>query len=149
MFGKVLITSLPVIIWIIHFFGNKGKGRTSKRRYQGNKARQNFRKTNISYPLIRTPTCAYQGVGNVRFSENLPCFVFLLPPFWNLLFCLISHEIYMKLIIIVFCHIHLFTKKKFKDSYFINTGLNLGLRKSFRKVFKCRYDNQTKQGPII
>ena len=55
----------------------------------------------------------------------------------------------MKLIIIVFCHIHLFMEKKFKDSYFINTGLNLGLRKSFRKVLKCRYDNQTKQGPII
>ena len=29
-----------------------------------------FRKTNISYPLIRTPTCAYQGVRNVSFSEN-------------------------------------------------------------------------------
>ena len=40
-------------------------------------------------------------------------------------------------------------EKKFKGSYFINTGLNLGLRKSFRKVLKCRYDNQTKQGPII
>ena len=29
-----------------------------------------FRKTNISYPLIRTRTGAYQGVGNVGFSEN-------------------------------------------------------------------------------
>ena len=29
-----------------------------------------FRKTNISYPLIRTRTCAYQGVRNVSFSEN-------------------------------------------------------------------------------
>ena len=28
-----------------------------------------FRKTNISYPLIRTPTCPYQGVRNVGFSE--------------------------------------------------------------------------------
>ena len=28
-------------------------------------------------------TCAYQGVKNVRFSENLACFVFLLPPFWD------------------------------------------------------------------
>ena len=27
-------------------------------------------KTNISYPLIRTRTCAYQGVKNVSFSEN-------------------------------------------------------------------------------
>ena len=31
---------------------------------------QNFRKTNISYPLMRTRTCVYQGVRNVSFSEN-------------------------------------------------------------------------------
>ena len=66
----------------LKLIGNKAKGRISKRRYQENKARQIFRKTNISYPLIRTPMCAYQGgVRNVRFSENLACFVFLLPPF--------------------------------------------------------------------
>ena len=29
-----------------------------------------FRKTKISYPLIRTPMCVYQGVRNVSFSEN-------------------------------------------------------------------------------
>ena len=29
-----------------------------------------FRKTNISYPLIRTRSWAYQGVRNVSFSEN-------------------------------------------------------------------------------
>ena len=29
-----------------------------------------IQKNNISYPLIRTPTCAYQGVRNVRFSGN-------------------------------------------------------------------------------
>ena len=29
-----------------------------------------FRKTNISYPRIRTRTCVYQGVGNSSFSEN-------------------------------------------------------------------------------
>ena len=32
--------------------------------------RKIFRKTNISKPLIRTGTCAYQGVRNVIFSEN-------------------------------------------------------------------------------
>ena len=31
---------------------------------------QYFPKTNVSYPLIRTHTCAYQGVENVSFSEN-------------------------------------------------------------------------------
>ena len=36
--------------------------------------------------------CAYQGVRNVRFSENLACFVFLKHPFWDLPFCLIANE---------------------------------------------------------
>ena len=36
------------------FVGNKPKGRISKRVFQENKVRQIFRKTNISYPLIRT-----------------------------------------------------------------------------------------------
>ena len=36
-----------------------------------------FRKTNISNPLIRTHTCAYQGIRNVSFSEN---FAYILNP---------------------------------------------------------------------
>ena len=51
--------------------GNKAKGQISKRVFQENKARHIFRKTNISYPLIHTRTCAYHWVGNVRVSENL------------------------------------------------------------------------------
>ena len=58
--------------------GNKAKERISKRVFQEKKARQIFRKTNISYPLIRSK---YQGVRNVRFSESLACFVFLTHPF--------------------------------------------------------------------
>ena len=41
---------------------------------QENKARQIFRKMNISYPLICTRLCAYQGVRYVCFPENLTCF---------------------------------------------------------------------------
>ena len=59
---------------------NKAKGRISKQVLIENKARQVFRKTNISYPLIRTRICAYQGVRNVRFSEYLACFFFLVTP---------------------------------------------------------------------
>ena len=44
------------------FAGNKEKGRILKRVFQENKACQIFRKTNISYPLIRTCTCEYQGI---------------------------------------------------------------------------------------
>ena len=71
----------------------KAKGRISKWVFQENKACQIFRKTNISYPLIRTRTCAYQGVRNVSFLENLACFVFLKYPFWDSPFCLIIDEL--------------------------------------------------------
>ena len=36
-----------------HYVGNKAKGRISKRVFQENKARQIFRKTNISYLLLQ------------------------------------------------------------------------------------------------
>ena len=35
---------------------------------------------------------SYQRVRNVRFSKNSACFAFLLPPFWDLPFCLITDE---------------------------------------------------------
>ena len=40
--------------------------------------------------------CAYmhQGVRNVRFSENLACFVFLKNPFWYSPFCLIAAKFF-------------------------------------------------------
>ena len=60
------------------FVSNKAKSRISKRVLQKNKEPQIFRKTNISYPLIRTRTCPYQGGEKCSFfSENLVCFVFL------------------------------------------------------------------------
>ena len=47
--------------------GNKAKGRISKRVFQENKARQIFRKMNISYPLTRTRTFGY----NMRLKKML------------------------------------------------------------------------------
>ena len=38
-------------------------------------------------------TCAYQGLRNIRFWENLTCFVLLKDPFWDSSFCLITDEI--------------------------------------------------------
>ena len=35
---------------------------------------------------------AYQGLRNIRFSENLMCFVFLKHPFWDSPFCLITDD---------------------------------------------------------
>ena len=48
---KCLTHVVPKFLDIV---GNKAKERISKRVFQENKARQIFRKTNISYPLIRT-----------------------------------------------------------------------------------------------
>ena len=81
------------LVFNMELVGNKVKGRISKRVFQENKARQIFRKTNISNPLIRTRTCAYQGVRNVGFSENLAFFVFLKHPFWDAPFCRITDEL--------------------------------------------------------
>ena len=83
---------------IVYFVGNTAKGRISKRVFQENKARQIFQKTNISYPLIRTRTSAYQGVKMFVFSENLTCFAFLKLRFWNSPFCLITVCLKLKLL---------------------------------------------------
>ena len=66
---KAIKTSDSRIMIIKNYFITK-----LKRVFQENKARQIFRKTSISYPLVRTRTCEYQGVRNVRFSENLTLF---------------------------------------------------------------------------
>ena len=71
---------------------SKARGRIAKRVLQENKARQIFRKANIYYPLICTGMCAYQGVKNVCFPENLARFIFLKHPFWGSPFCLIAHK---------------------------------------------------------
>ena len=66
-----IIYLFPNCIVVAHDVGNKAKGQILKRVFQENKPRQIFRKTNISYPLVRARMWAYQGVRNVRFSENL------------------------------------------------------------------------------
>ena len=76
-YHEIMVLSGSLIV------GNKPKVRISKRVFQEKKARQIFRKTKISYPLIRTRTCAYQRLRNCGFSENLACFVFLKHPFWD------------------------------------------------------------------
>ena len=45
---------LEMIYFFYYLVGNKVKGRNSKRVFQENKALQIFRKTNMSYPFIRT-----------------------------------------------------------------------------------------------
>ena len=42
---------------------------------------------------VLSHTFAYQGVRNIHYSENLACFVFLSPSFWDLHFCHITDKI--------------------------------------------------------
>ena len=68
-----------LVDYIDYIVGNKAEGQISKQMLEENKPRQIFRKPNVSYPPPPERTCAYQGgVGerNVRFTENLVCFVF-------------------------------------------------------------------------
>ena len=77
----------------IQIVGNKAKGEFKN---GGNKktnhAKFSEKNPNISQPLIHTRTCTYQGAKNVWgfFSENLAWFVFLLSPFWDMPFALLS-----------------------------------------------------------
>ena len=43
--------------------------------------------------MIRIRMCAYQGVRNVAFSENLRCFDFLKHPSWDSPFCLNTNDL--------------------------------------------------------
>ena len=49
--------------------------------------------TNLLICSANQCACAYQGVRNVRFSENLAYFVFLKHPFWDSYFCPITDVI--------------------------------------------------------
>ena len=42
---------------------------------------------------LKTGTCSYQWVSNIRFSENLAGFVFLKHPSWDSSFCLVTDDL--------------------------------------------------------
>ena len=61
---------LNIKLYFSEVVDDEAKGWISKPVFQENKARQIFRKTDISYLLIHTHTCAYQRIRNVCFAEN-------------------------------------------------------------------------------
>ena len=67
--GLLLVKRIKKQAKKLNLVGNKAKGRISKRVFQESKARQNFRKTNISYPLIRTRACGV-SFGVICFLET-------------------------------------------------------------------------------
>ena len=83
VFFKLLPLKSPNFDKKCKFVGNKAKGRISKRVFQENKARQIFRKENISYPLIRTrtllPTNYLQDVMTRKYKKNINSFFENLP----------------------------------------------------------------------
>ena len=63
----------------MYFVGNKAKGQPQNGCFKKTKHGKFSEKR-----LFLTPErCAYQGVRNVRFLENLACFIFLKHPFWD------------------------------------------------------------------
>ena len=79
-----------ILSWI------RQKGESQNGGKQENKVRQIFRRkkrTFLTHWYAHVRTCAYQGVRNVCFSENLAYFVFLKHPFWDSPFCLITDKI--------------------------------------------------------
>ena len=75
------LTSEKTLIKKCHSVGNKAKGRISKRVFQESNVRQNFRKTNISYPLIRTRThVCVSGSKKCLFFGNFGVLCFLETP---------------------------------------------------------------------
>ena len=65
-----------------------------KTRFSRKQSTPNLPKKKHFLTLIRTRTCAYQGVRNVRFLENMACFAFLKQQFWDSIFYLITDEFF-------------------------------------------------------
>ena len=65
-----------------YIVGNKAKVRISNQVFRENKSRQIFRKTNVSYPLICTRMCAYQGVRNVFALLPTINHIFITDKYW-------------------------------------------------------------------
>ena len=72
--------TLKLFIWVLAFVSNKAKCESQN---GGNKkakhAKFSEKQTFLTPWYART--CVYQGVRDIRFSEYLACFAFLLPPF--------------------------------------------------------------------
>ena len=69
------------------------KGESQIRCYKKTKYAKFSEKGTFLTPSHAHERVRIQGVRNVRFSENMWCFVFLLFPFWDLPFCLITDEL--------------------------------------------------------
>ena len=65
----------------------------------------------VNFMISRLRACPYQGIRNVRFSENLTCFVFLRHPFSDSPFHLITDERKKAVSIIFLSHFEISEKQ--------------------------------------
>ena len=88
-----MLSPLPFSPVIRQCLWKKNPGRKKKNskviRQKGESQSGGNKKT--KYAKFLTPH-TYHGVRNVRFSANFAYFVFLLPPFWDSPFCLITDD---------------------------------------------------------
>ena len=84
MYGSICFQEIFLILSVIRQKGESQNGCSKKTKH----VKLSKRRTFLTL-LIRTRTCAYQGVRNVRFSEILACFVFLKHLFWDSPFALL------------------------------------------------------------
>ena len=78
---------------IREIFSGRQKDESQNGCYKKTKQVRFSKKRTLLTPMICTRTCAYQEVRNVRFSENLTCFVFLKHPLCVSPFCPITDDI--------------------------------------------------------
>ena len=116
-----------VLQWIFfpYFVGNKAKRRISKRVFQETKHAKFYEKQTFLTSWYTHVRVRMRGVRNIRFSENLTCFVFLKHPFWDSCFCLITDDLHIQ----QECSINLLgtnyvSTEFFSGPYFPAFGLN-------------------------
>ena len=98
---------------------------TSVIRQKGESQNGCFKKTkHVKFSEKRTFLTSWYGVRNVRFSENLTCFVFLKHPFWDSPFCLITND----------NSLHTFWLKMFFISIFIGNAVCRLYRSSISRM---------------
>ena len=77
---------------VIRQKGESQNGGNKKKKYAKFSENRSFLTAWYAHVCFLPPDITYQGLRNFRFSRNSACFAFLLPPFWDSLFYLITDE---------------------------------------------------------
>ena len=86
--GKIHFHYFPLTVRYFPYLSN---AKTNQRKIVGNKAKSESQ--NRGNKKAKHAKFSKKSKQNIRFSENLACFTFSLPPFWDSPFCIITDEI--------------------------------------------------------